>query len=152
MVEDVAMGMLDLAERLERGELEDVLIEEAEHTRIRYETLWQALHAEPVFGVTDRYRVEGTIRRLNDLASPSTKSRCKIPSAATRVSSDFMWPLVIGAITRTACRTRGPGSRRGSGAHPARGTCVPTRRSCVREVGQEHQRGGPRPALGHERY
>jgi hypothetical protein len=25
------------------------------------------LHAEPVFGFTDRYRVEGTIRRLNDL-------------------------------------------------------------------------------------
>ena len=25
------------------------------------------LHAEPVFGFTDRYRVEGTVRRLNDL-------------------------------------------------------------------------------------
>ena len=67
MVENVAMGMVDLAERLDRSELEDVLIEEAEHTRDRYETLWQALHAEPVFEFTDRYRVEGTIRRLNDL-------------------------------------------------------------------------------------
>jgi Domain of unknown function (DUF4032)/Lipopolysaccharide kinase (Kdo/WaaP) family len=67
MVENVAMGMVDLAERLERSELEDVLIEEAEHTRDRYETLWQALHAEPVFEFTDRYRVEGTIRRLNSL-------------------------------------------------------------------------------------
>jgi Domain of unknown function (DUF4032)/Lipopolysaccharide kinase (Kdo/WaaP) family len=67
MVENVAMGMVDLAARLERSELEDVLIEEAEHTRDRYETLWQALHAEPVFEFTDRYRVEGTIRRLNDL-------------------------------------------------------------------------------------
>ena len=35
--------------------------------RVRYETLWDLLHAEPVFGFTDRYRVEGTIRRLNDL-------------------------------------------------------------------------------------
>jgi hypothetical protein len=67
MVENVAMGMVDLAARLERSELEDVLIEEAEHTRDRYETLWQALHAEPVFEFTDRYRVEGAIRRLNDL-------------------------------------------------------------------------------------
>jgi hypothetical protein len=67
MVENVAMGMVDLAERLERSELEDLLIEEAEQTRVRYETLWQALHAEPVFDFTDRYRVEGTIRHLNDL-------------------------------------------------------------------------------------
>ena len=67
MVENVAMGMTDLAERLGRSALEDVLIAEAEHTRTRYETLWEALHAEPVFGFTDRYRVEGTVRRLNEL-------------------------------------------------------------------------------------
>jgi Domain of unknown function (DUF4032) len=29
--------------------------------------LWDVLRAEPVFGFTDRYRVEGTVRRLNDL-------------------------------------------------------------------------------------
>src|SRR4029079_12664137 len=28
---------------------------------------WDLLHAKPVFGFTDRYRIEGTIRRLNDL-------------------------------------------------------------------------------------
>ena len=67
MVENVAMGMTDLAERLGRSALEDVLIAEAEQTRARYETLWEALHAEPVFGFTDRYRVEGTVRRLNEL-------------------------------------------------------------------------------------
>jgi hypothetical protein len=67
MVENVAMGMTDLAERLGRSALEDVLIAEAEQTRARYETLWDALHAEPVFGFTDRYRVEGTVRRLNEL-------------------------------------------------------------------------------------
>lgn len=67
MVENVAMGMTDLAERLGRSSLEDVLIAEAEQTRARYETLWDALHAEPVFGFADRYRVEGTIRRLNEL-------------------------------------------------------------------------------------
>ncbi len=67
-VENVAMGMLDLAERLDRAEeLEETLIAEAEHLRVRYTTLWDALHAEPVFGYDDRYRVEGTIRRLNDL-------------------------------------------------------------------------------------
>lgn len=68
MVENVAMGMLDLAERLGTSEeLEERLIAEAEQVRARYDELWGVLHAEPVFGFTDRYRVEGTIRRLNDL-------------------------------------------------------------------------------------
>jgi hypothetical protein len=67
MVENVAMGMVDLAERLGRTALEDALIAEVEQTRTRYETLWETLHAEPVFGFTDRYRVEGTVRRLNEL-------------------------------------------------------------------------------------
>ena len=67
MVENVAMGMVDLAERLGRTALEDVLIAEVEQTRARYDTLWEVLHAEPVFGFTDRYRVEGTVRRLNEL-------------------------------------------------------------------------------------
>jgi len=67
MVENVAMGMTDLAERLGRSALEDVLIAEVDQTRARYDTLWDALHAEPVFGFTDRYRVEGTVRKLNEL-------------------------------------------------------------------------------------
>lgn len=67
MVENVAMGMLDLAERLGRSSLEDVLIGEVEWARQQYDKLWDALHSEPVFEFTDRYRVEGTVRRLNDL-------------------------------------------------------------------------------------
>jgi hypothetical protein len=68
MVENVAMGMVDLAERLGTPEaLQDKLIAEAEQVRTRYDSLWELLHAEPVFGFTDRYRVEGTIRALNDL-------------------------------------------------------------------------------------
>ena len=47
--------------------MQDTLIAEAEHLRDRYTALWDVLHAEPVFGFTDRYRVEGTVRRLNDL-------------------------------------------------------------------------------------
>src|SRR6185437_10079836 len=43
------------------------LIDEAEQVLFRYETLWGVLHSEPVFGFSDRYRVEGTIRRLNEL-------------------------------------------------------------------------------------
>ena len=67
-VENVAMGGVDLAERLGRPEsLQDTLIAEAEQVRVRYETLWELLHAKPVFGFADRYRVEGTIRRLNEL-------------------------------------------------------------------------------------
>jgi uncharacterized protein DUF4032/lipopolysaccharide kinase (Kdo/WaaP) family protein len=68
LVENVAMGMVDMAERLGRPEaLQDTLIAEAEQVRIRYDSLWELLHAEPVFGFTDRYRVEGTVRRLNEL-------------------------------------------------------------------------------------
>lgn len=67
MVENVAMGMVDLAERLGRSALEDVLIAEVQETRDRYDRLWDALHAEPMFGFADRYRVEGTVRRLNEL-------------------------------------------------------------------------------------
>lgn len=68
MVENVSMGMLDLAERFEHSEeFQDALIAEVEQTRARYGELWDALHAEPVFGFTDRYRVEGTVRKLNDL-------------------------------------------------------------------------------------
>lgn len=67
MVENVAMGMIDLAERLGRSTLEDVLIDEAQQTRTRYYELWDALHAEPTFDFADRYRVEGTVRKLNEL-------------------------------------------------------------------------------------
>ena len=68
LVENVAEGLVDLAERLDRPEsLHGTLIAEAEQVSVRYEELWALLHAEPVFGFTDRYRVEGTIRRLNDL-------------------------------------------------------------------------------------
>jgi uncharacterized protein DUF4032/lipopolysaccharide kinase (Kdo/WaaP) family protein len=68
LVENVAEGLVDLAERLGQPEsLHDNLIAEAEQVAVRYEELWALLHAEPVFGFTDRYRVEGTIRRLNDL-------------------------------------------------------------------------------------
>ena len=67
-MENVAEGLVDLAERLGLPEeMHETLIAEAEQVQVRYDTLWELLHAEPVFGFTDRYRVEGTIRRLNDL-------------------------------------------------------------------------------------
>jgi hypothetical protein len=68
LVENVAMGMLDMAERLGQPEsLHATLIAEAEQVQVRYDRLWELLHAEPVLDFTDRYRVEGTIRALNDL-------------------------------------------------------------------------------------
>jgi hypothetical protein len=68
LVENVAAGMLDLAAWLDLPpELEDTLVAEAQDIPNRYQRLWDVLHAEPVFGFTDRYRVEATIRRLNDL-------------------------------------------------------------------------------------
>lgn len=47
--------------------MRDQLIGEALSLRARYEGLWELLHAEPVFGYADRYRVEGRIRKLNEL-------------------------------------------------------------------------------------
>jgi hypothetical protein len=68
LVENVAMGMVDLAERLGMSEaLQDTLIAEAEQVQVRYDSLWELLHAQPTFGFADRYRVEGTVRRLNEL-------------------------------------------------------------------------------------
>lgn len=68
LVENVAAGMIDLAARLDRPEeLNEVLIAEAFGVRETYDRLWETLHTEPVFGFSDRYEVEGTIRKLNDL-------------------------------------------------------------------------------------
>lgn len=68
LVENVAAGMIDLAARLgSPAEMHKTLIAEAHGIRRRYDRLWEALHSEPVLGFADRYRVEGTIRKLNDL-------------------------------------------------------------------------------------
>jgi hypothetical protein len=68
LVANVAEGLVDLAERLGLPEeTRATLIAQAEQVRTRYDALWELLHAEPVFGFDDRYRIEGTIRRLNDL-------------------------------------------------------------------------------------
>lgn len=66
-VENVAAGLLDVAAGLERPDLEPGFIAEALAIRERYEQLWELLHAAPTFGFADRYRVEGTIRKLNEL-------------------------------------------------------------------------------------
>ncbi len=68
LVENVASGMVDLAASLGRPpEIEDELIAEAMALPERYDALWNALHAMPQFAFGDRYRVEGTVRELNDL-------------------------------------------------------------------------------------
>ncbi|WP_137147719.1 DUF4032 domain-containing protein [Mycolicibacterium sp. CR10] len=66
-VENVAAGLLDVAAKLEKPELEAGFIDEALSIRQRYERLWGLLHAEPTFGFADRYRVASTIRKLNEL-------------------------------------------------------------------------------------
>lgn len=67
LIENVAMGLLDLAARLDRLALSSALIAEAQGIADRYHALWDLIHAEPTFAFTDRYRVEGTVHRLNDL-------------------------------------------------------------------------------------
>ncbi|HEX4251063.1 MAG TPA: DUF4032 domain-containing protein, partial [Pseudonocardia sp.] len=80
LVENVAGGMIDMAARLaeqaalagqlqepQDEDLEDTLIEEAFGVAARYRELWDALHAQPTFAFADRYRVEGQLRRLEEL-------------------------------------------------------------------------------------
>jgi tRNA A-37 threonylcarbamoyl transferase component Bud32 len=68
LTENVALGMIDLAVRLERpAELHSELIAEARGIADRYTALWDLLHAEPTFDFNDRYRVESTVRKLNAL-------------------------------------------------------------------------------------
>lgn len=68
LTENVALGMIDLAVRLDRPpEMHGKLIAEARGIADRYAALWALLRAEPTFEFTDRYRIESTVRRLNDL-------------------------------------------------------------------------------------
>lgn len=68
MVENVAAGMVDLATRLERPpEIVPQLVDEVLGIPDRYRAVWDVLHAEPVFAFGDRYRIEATVRELNDL-------------------------------------------------------------------------------------
>ncbi len=66
-VENVAAGLLDVAARLGRSDLQAGFIAEALDIRVRYERLWSLLHTTPTFGFADRYRAETTIRKLNEL-------------------------------------------------------------------------------------
>jgi Domain of unknown function (DUF4032)/Lipopolysaccharide kinase (Kdo/WaaP) family len=68
LVENVAGGLIDLAERLDQPpETHLALMDEAASVATRYENLWEILHAEPTLSFADRYQVEGQIRRLHDL-------------------------------------------------------------------------------------
>jgi tRNA A-37 threonylcarbamoyl transferase component Bud32 len=68
LVENVASGLIDVAASLGRPpEIEPRLIEEALGVPERYRALWDALHAEPRFAFSDRYRVESTVRDLEEL-------------------------------------------------------------------------------------
>ncbi|WP_018330445.1 DUF4032 domain-containing protein [Actinomycetospora chiangmaiensis] len=68
LVENVASGLIDVAASLGRPpEIEPRLVEEALSVPERYRALWDALHAEPRFAFSDRYRVESTVRELEEL-------------------------------------------------------------------------------------
>ena len=68
VVENVAGGLMDLAVRLDQPEeVYDSLFEEAASVATRYHALWEVLHTEPVVSYTDRFQIEGQIRRLHDL-------------------------------------------------------------------------------------
>ncbi|MBJ7336821.1 DUF4032 domain-containing protein [Mycolicibacterium sp.] len=83
-VENVAAGLMDIAARIDGATaLRDQLIGEALSLRTRYEGLWELLHAEPIFGYADRYRVEGRIRKLNELGFAVDEVSLQPTSAGT---------------------------------------------------------------------
>ncbi|GAA4809313.1 DUF4032 domain-containing protein [Actinomycetospora chlora] len=68
LVENVAAGLTDLAASLGRPpEIEEQLFAEATELPERYDALWRVLHGQVQFAFGDRYRVESTVRELNDL-------------------------------------------------------------------------------------
>lgn len=68
LVENVAGGLLDLAVRLDQPpESYPALFAEAAGVEARYDTLWEVLHAEPIFSFPDRYQIENQIRQLHEL-------------------------------------------------------------------------------------
>lgn len=68
LIENISMGLIDVADRLDYPEeLHHTLITEAHEMQRRYDALWETLTAKPTFGFADRYRVEGTTRKLNEL-------------------------------------------------------------------------------------
>jgi hypothetical protein len=108
LVENVAAGMVDLAAQLGRGELEDTLIDEAQDIHNRYEQLWEILHAEPVFVLADRYRVEGTIRRHNELGFAVDEialSRVASKPLLNPTSCSCTSPSATAATTLSTCAT-----------------------------------------------
>jgi Domain of unknown function (DUF4032) len=135
MVENVAMGMVDLAERLGRPEsLQDTLIAEAEQVRLRYDSLWELLHAEPLFGFTDRYRVEGTIRRLNELGFVVDELSLQ-PDSADPSQLKLLSPWATGATTRSTFRSSPAWTSDRDRPESCSAICAPIRRSCVARSG-----------------
>jgi Domain of unknown function (DUF4032)/Lipopolysaccharide kinase (Kdo/WaaP) family len=68
MVENLAGGLMDVAMRLEQPpEVFDELVVQAESVAVRYQKLWDVLHAEPTYDFDDRYQIEGQIRHLHEL-------------------------------------------------------------------------------------
>jgi Domain of unknown function (DUF4032)/Lipopolysaccharide kinase (Kdo/WaaP) family len=67
LVENVAFGLADLAALQARDDLLDEALLAAESVRVRYQALWEELHAEIEVSADDRYAMAGHVRRLNEL-------------------------------------------------------------------------------------
>jgi Domain of unknown function (DUF4032)/Lipopolysaccharide kinase (Kdo/WaaP) family len=68
VVDNVAGGLIDVAARLGEAPSDyGTYLFEATSVVTRYQALWDIQHEEPLLPYAERYRVEGQIRRLNDL-------------------------------------------------------------------------------------
>ena len=132
MVENVAMGMVDLAERLGRPEeLQDTLIAEAEQVRVRYDD------AVGRAACRTGLRLHRPLPRRGHHPPPQRprlRRRRSLAAAGQRrpePTADSVSPLVIGAITRSVCRSSPAWTSARGRPASCSATCTPIRRSCA---------------------
>ena len=143
------MGMVDLAERLGRPEeLQDTLIAEAEQI--------QRPLRNAVGGAARRagLRVHRPLPRRGHHPAPQrTRLRRRRSVAATgrrrtRASSNSMSPWVIGATTRSTCRSSPAWTSARDRPASCSAICAPIRRSCAGRSGHDVDESHRRTAVG----
>ena len=132
LVENVAEGLVDLAERLGRPEeLHETLIAEAEQVQVRYDdTLGDAARRAGI-------RFHRPVPRRRDHPSsqrPRLRRRRTIAATGQRrpePDSDCMSPSVTGATTRSVCKSSPDWTSVKGRPASCLAICGPTRRSCA---------------------
>ena len=132
LVENVAAGLVDLAERL--GRPDGVARHPDRGSRDiagRYSRCGKSCMPNRCSDFADRYRVEGTVRRLNDLGFAVDEVSLQPVGADPEPNSRFMSPSGTGATTRSICRSSPAWTWVRGRPASCSAICTPIRRSCA---------------------